>query len=157
MGGIQKQAADSGQPKASSAGLAPRAASAAAGTPPTVNTGGQKNPVVVLDGRELKIVTVRSPVDGHFSHIDSLRFTTKELAFDPYRQCITEHDFMDSMRHFLNSVFGFTTFEAQDKGRDFYLWTFLICRRRLFRLLWCLRLRPGRGCLRCRWLLRPLR
>lgn len=99
---------------------------AASGYPPTVNTGGQTKPVVVLDGRELKIVTVRTPVEGHFSHIDSLRFTTKELAFDPYRQCITEHDFLDSMRHFLGYVFGFTTFEAQDKGRDFYLCTFLI-------------------------------
>lgn len=90
------------------------------------NTGGQSQPVVVLDGRELKIVTVRSPADGHFSHVDSLRFTTKELAFDPLRQCITEFDFIDAMRHFLKTVFGFTTFEAQDKGRDFYLWTFLI-------------------------------
>jgi phage replication initiation protein len=101
-------------------------AALAAETPPTVNTGGQSQPVVVLDGRELKIVTVRSPVLGNFSHIDSLRFTTKEMAFDPLRQCVTEFDFMDSMRHFLKTVFGFTTFEKQDKGRDFYLWSFII-------------------------------
>lgn len=97
-------------------------------TPPTVNTGGQSEPVpmVVLDGRDLKVLTFRQPVDGHFSHIDSLRFTTKELAFDPLRQCVTEFEFMDSMRHFLKSVFGFETITRQDKGRDFYLWTFLI-------------------------------
>lgn len=85
-----------------------------------------QSPIVVMDGRELKVVTSRCPVDGHFSHIDSLRFTTKELAFDPLRNCVTEFDFMDSMRHFLKSVFGFETFTRQDKGRDFYLWTFLI-------------------------------
>lgn len=95
-------------------------------TPPTVNTGGQQNPAIVLDGRELKMVSCRTPAPGHFTHVDSLRFTTKELAFDPLRQCVTEFDFMESMSHFLKSVFGFTTFERQDKGRDFYLWTFLI-------------------------------
>lgn len=95
-------------------------------TPPTVNTGGQSSPLVVLDGRDLKVVSCRSPVDGHFSHVDSLRFTTKELAFDPFRQCVTEFDFMDSMRHFFRSVFGFESFMRADKGRDFYLWTFVI-------------------------------
>lgn len=95
-------------------------------TPPTVNTGGLQTPQVVLDGHDLKIITVRSPVDGHFSHIDSLRFTTKERAFDPYLQSVTEFDFLETMRHFLKSVFGFEVFEKQDKGRDFYLWTFII-------------------------------
>lgn len=94
--------------------------------PPTVNTGGQNSPLVVLDGRDLKLVTSRCPVDGHFSHIDSLRFTTKELAFDPFLRCVTEFDFMDSMRHFFRSVFGFEAFMRADKGRDFYLFTFII-------------------------------
>lgn len=97
--------------------------------PPTVNTGGHSYdapPTLVLDGRDLKILTTRLPVPGQFTSVDSLRFTTKERAFDPNLQCITEDEMFSRLTPVLKKVFGFTNFEKQDKGRDFYLWSWVI-------------------------------
>ncbi|OYY94264.1 MAG: hypothetical protein B7Y41_08070 [Hydrogenophilales bacterium 28-61-23] len=98
-------------------------------TPPTVNTGGHDYdapPVVVRDGRDLKIQTTRFPAPGHFTSVDSLRFTTKERCFDRDLTCVSEDHTFDAIKPVLAQVFGFRNFTKQEKGRDFYEWTWVI-------------------------------
>jgi phage replication initiation protein len=83
-------------------------------------------PDIRLADEGLAIVTPRTPAKGQFTIIDTLRFSTQEMAFPGSFECVTPDEMASKVTAWLRQIFGFGYVVALDKGRDFYLWSYCI-------------------------------
>jgi phage replication initiation protein len=74
----------------------------------------------------LAILSPRLPAKGQSTIIDTLRFSTNEIAFDGYESCVTPDEMASKVIAWLRPILGFSEAHALDKGRDFFLFSYVL-------------------------------